>query len=182
MTGDALRVVHACPGRVRLRAAKLKGAAAFARQAAARLRQVPGIREVEANAVTGSLLIYYNLPELTTPAAMLALSEATKELFPEIEPQTLLQGLECLTAPPPPTTGWLTGSLAAVNAQVAALTGGLDLKLLVPLFFLGLGIRSLLSAEKIHAPSWYDYLWFGFSSFMMLNRSTGEETAGGEGK
>ena len=176
MTGDALRVVHACPGRVRLKAAKLKGEAALARQAAERLRRVPGIREVEANAVTGSLLIYYNLPELTSPAAMLALSEATKELFPEIEPQTLLKGLESLAAPPPPATGGLTGSLAAVNAKVAALTGGLDLKLLVPLFFLGLGIRSLLLAEKIHAPSWYDYFWFGFSSFMMLNRGTEEKS------
>ncbi|MCL6622757.1 MAG: hypothetical protein K6T55_11745 [Syntrophobacterales bacterium] len=176
MTGEALRVVHACPGRVRLKAAKLKGAPAFAQRVAERLQRVPGLRKVEASPVTGSLLIYYHLPELTTPASMLALTEATGELFPEIDPQTLLGSLESLTDPPPPASSGLTGAMAALNAKVAALTGGLGLNLLVPLVLFGLGIRSLLRAEKIPAPRWHDYFWYGFSTFMLLNPRTERET------
>lgn len=179
MTEAALRVVHACPGRVRFKAAKLKGEA-FARQVAAKLRQIPGIREVQTNAVTGSLLIYYNLPELTTPTSTLALTEATAELFPELQPQTLLAELKSPPLASPSAARGLTGVLAAANAQVAALTGGLDLKFLVPLLLFGLGVRSLLLAEKIQAPSWYDYFWFAFSTFMMLHRGTGEESAPGK--
>jgi len=40
----------------------------------------------------------------------------------------------------------------------------------------GLGIRSLLRAEKIPAPRWHDYFWYGFSTFMLLNPRTERET------
>ena len=60
-------------------------------------------------------------------------------------------------------------SLAALNAQVAELTGGLDLKLLAPLALLFLGVRSLWTSKQKTFPAWYDYLWFGFSTFVMLN-------------
>ena len=59
-----LEVVHAMPGRVRLKVARVKGNPALARQAQEKLAKVPGIRQVEAKAGTGSLLIHYDLEEL----------------------------------------------------------------------------------------------------------------------
>jgi hypothetical protein len=37
------------------------------------------------------------------------------------------------------------------------------------LFF---GVRSLWTSKKLALPAWYDYLWFAFSTFAMLNLRT----------
>ncbi len=173
---EGLKVVHALPGRVRLRVAKVKGNPALARQAQKKLAQVPGIRQVEATPGTGSLLIQYD-GELFSAASLEILSETLAELFPEIEVLSLAAGLASLAETPgagagtgPPLAAGLTGSLQAANAQLAKLTGGLDLKLLAPLALILFGLRRLWAAEKATSPSWFDYLWFGFASFVMLNR------------
>ena len=92
---EGLKVVHALPGRVRLKVAKVKGNPALARQAEKKLAQVPGIRQVEAKADTGSLLIHYDLEDLFSEASLEILSETLGELFPEIEVATLIAGLSC---------------------------------------------------------------------------------------
>ena len=51
---EGLKVIHALPGRVRLRVAKVKGNPGLARQAQEKLAQVPGIRQVEANPAPGA--------------------------------------------------------------------------------------------------------------------------------
>jgi hypothetical protein len=45
---EGLKVVHALPGRVCLKVAKVKGNPALARQTQEKLAQVPGIRQVKA--------------------------------------------------------------------------------------------------------------------------------------
>jgi hypothetical protein len=105
------------------------------------------------------------------------------ELFPEIEVLTLAAWLASLAENPGAGTGpsiaaGLTGSLQAANTQLAKLAGGLDLKLLVPLTLIFFGFRRLWAAEKVTFPSWYDYLWFGFASFIMLNRGLVEGSSG----
>ena len=57
---EGLKVVHALPGRVRLKVAKVKGNLAMARKAQEKLAKVPGIKQVEAQPGTGSLLIHYD--------------------------------------------------------------------------------------------------------------------------
>ncbi len=180
---EGLKVVHALPGRVRLRVAKVKGNPALARQAQKKLAQVPGIRQVEATPGTGSLLIHYDGDQLFSAASLEILSETLAELFPEIEVLTLAAGLASLAETPgaatgPPLAAGLTGSLQAANAQLAKLTGGLDLKLLAPLALILFGLRRLWAAEKATSPSWFDYLWFGFASFVMLNRGLVEGGSG----
>ncbi len=180
---EGLKVVHALPGRVRLRVAKIKGNPVLARQAQEKLAKVPGIRQVEAKAGTGSLLIHYDGDQLFSTASLEILSVTLGQLFPEIEVLTLAAWLASLTENPGAGTGpsmaagW-SGSLQAANTQLAKLTGGLDLKLLVPLTLIFLGLRRLWAAEKVTFPSWSDYLWFGFGSLIMLNRGL---VAGGSG-
>lgn len=62
MPPDAV-VVHRLPGRLRLRLTKLKNDPESLASIAAGLRALPGIQAVEANAVTGSLLLRYEGPE-----------------------------------------------------------------------------------------------------------------------
>ena len=180
---EGLKVIHALRGRVRLKVAKVKGNPALARQAQEKLAKVPGIRQVEATPGTGSLLIHYDMDHLYSTASLEILSETLGELFPEIEVLTLAAWLPSLAENPgagtgPAITAGLTGSLQAANTQIAKLTGGLDLKLLVPLTLIFFGLRRLWVAEEVTFPSWSDYLWFGFTSFIMLNRGLVEGGSG----
>lgn len=174
MAPAAVEVAHALPGRVRLKVAKLRGNPEFARQAEARLQQVPGIQQVEARPTTGSLLIYYDLATLLAEGALAALTDGFAELLPELGTEALMLELETLTtrllAEPNPAGSGLVAGVAAVNQALARLTGGLDLRLFLPLGLFFLGVRSLWKADKIPLPSWYDYFWFAFSTFVMLNR------------
>ncbi len=176
MTVEGIQVVHVLPGRVRLKAAKVKGDPVFAQQAEARLSQVPGIEKVEAKPTTGSILIFYSLAELLAQGALAALTDGFSELFPEIETEALELGFESLVehlaAGNPEGGGNLVGFCSALNTEVGRVLGGVDLKLLVPMTLLFMGVRSLLTAEKLLLPVWYDYLWFAFSTFIMLNRPT----------
>jgi hypothetical protein len=174
---EGLKVAHALPGRVRLKVAKVKGNPALARRAAEKLAQVPGIKQVEAKADTGSLLIHYELADLFSEEALDTLSVTLEELFPEIEVATLMAGLMSLTEDPGAVAGagsavaqGISGSLSALNTEVRRFTGGLDLRLLAPLTLIFLGLRGLWKTEKVTFPAWSDYLWFGFSSLVMLNR------------
>lgn len=172
---EGLKVVHALRGRVRLRVARVKGNPALARRAEKKLAGVPGITQVEAKANTGSLLIHYNVDDLFSTAALDILSKTLGELFPEIEVGALMAGLMSLTENPAPGADTaiaqgVTGSLGALNDEVRKFTGGLDLKLLAPLTLIFLGLRGLWTAERLTFPIWSDYLWFGFSSLIMLNR------------
>jgi hypothetical protein len=63
--------VHVLPGRLRVRLAMIKRAPRVAAQVERLLRRQPGVTEVIANPVTGSVLIYYD-PRRTDPEVLLA--------------------------------------------------------------------------------------------------------------
>jgi hypothetical protein len=187
MTIEGLQVVHALPGRVRLKVAGVKGNPDLARRAQESLAQVPGIKQVAAQPTTGSLLIHYDLDQLCSMASLEMLSGTLKELFPEIEVADLAAEVACLAeksapAAGAPVTTALTGSLQSVNTKLAQLTGGFDLRLLLPLSLIFLGLRRLWVSEKVTFPTWSDYLWFGFSTFVMLNRGLVDGAAGAAGE
>ena len=60
-----------------------------------------------------------------------------------------------------------------VNEGVEKATGGMDLKLLVPLTLLALSVLGLIAGairqRRLPLPSWYDFLWFAFNTFVILN-------------
>ena len=181
MTIQGVQVVHAMPGRVRLKVDKVRGNPAFAQKAQDRLGRLPGIRSVEAKPLTGSILIYYDAAALLAEGALAALTDGFSELFPELGAAATNMGLESLirylaagetsqaAGPKPKAAANLMASMEAVNAEVARITGGFDLKTLIPMTLLFLGVRSLWTSKKLAPPAWYDYLWFGFSTFVLLN-------------
>jgi len=183
MASEGIRIVHASPGRVRLKASPVKGNPALARQAQDKLGAVPGVREVRANPLTGSVLLLLDKVKMRESEALAPLAAALGGLFPEIEALEIEAGIITgagAAAPSPegtPVEG-LADSVGALNARIAGLTGGIDLRLLLPLGLLYLGVRQLLTAKKTPAPAWYDYLWFGFSTFIMLNRPLVEGRTG----
>jgi hypothetical protein len=207
MNNETIKVVHASPGRVRLKMSKMKQNSALEAEVRNRLSTAKAIQRVEVNTITGSVLLLYNPEEITRHGSLFSLSESFRSIFPEINFEELKS---CLISPSSPgTSASLTGASvnstsasansapvnstrAPANSATANLTsadhmtikisefsrtvnerlkkaGSPDLKVLLPISLLALGIRGLLVAENVPFPAWYDFLWFSFSTFFILN-------------
>lgn len=84
-------IAHFIPGRVRLQARSLKGNPALAQIIVQRFGVIKGVEGVEANHLTGSLVIAYNLKELQRPDSRRHLEEALLGLMPQLDEDKLRQ-------------------------------------------------------------------------------------------
>jgi hypothetical protein len=169
-----IRVMHVIPGRLRLKIAQVRDNPDLARELYERLSGRRGIQRVEANALTGSVLVLYDAEEITSLESLLALAETLTPLFPELDIREIEKWLTPSgngSGSNVSLAGGITTAIGALNAGVGKVTGGIDLKLLLPLILFVFGIRGLLVAQKVVFPAWYDLLWFSFATFLMLNRS-----------
>lgn len=91
-----IQVAHFMPGRVRLKAQPLKGNPSLAQELTELFQVIKGVHAVEANHLTGSLLIAYNAKELQTPDSTRRLGEALGTLVPHLDQEKLLQMLRWL--------------------------------------------------------------------------------------
>jgi hypothetical protein len=166
-----IRVVHALPRRVRVKVGALKGNPRAARHLEEHLNSIPGVRQAQANPVTGSVLVLYHdsahwrdsIPSLAEKLAAVAADVDVGAVADRLaaSPQAA-NGAPILEASD------VRDFFHGMNETVRSTTAGLDLKLLVPLVLVFLGVRGLF-AQGVSAPRWYDLLWFGFGTFMMLN-------------
>lgn len=177
MGTEEFRTVHTIPGRIRVKVGALKGNADLARELEERLAAEPGVRRAEANPMTGSLLVLYDSEAPAWRDYARALGDRLRAVAPGVEPTEIARRLAEV---PPPTNGTVRGTTGieahdimgyfrGLNEQVRSATGGPGLTLLVPFTLLLLGARGLLVAEKVATPRWYDFVWFGFATFLMLN-------------
>jgi hypothetical protein len=79
-----VKVVSFIPGRVRLKVSELKDSPEFADKAQRALETVPGIKTIDLNPLTGSVLLTYEPNEITKPESTKVLSETLSELFPSL--------------------------------------------------------------------------------------------------
>ena len=85
MEVNGIRVAHFMPGRVRLKVLPIKGNAPMAQKITEEFLVIRGIKHVEANALTGSLLIEYEAAELQSPDSARLLAEALQYLLPQVD-------------------------------------------------------------------------------------------------
>jgi hypothetical protein len=64
--------------------------------------------------------------------------------------------------------GQTEAAFEALNARLGATTGGADLRILVPAALLVFGGYRMATAPRA-LPSWYELLWFSFSTFFTLS-------------
>jgi hypothetical protein len=151
--------------------AALKGDAAAARRVEERLCDLPGVRGADANPVTGSVLVLFEDGK-TWPESLSDLAEAFRLAAPGADVEALAGQLAASRETPGRTRGLtahdVKGFFGDLNETVRSTTDGLDLTLLLPLALVLLGLRGLVT-EGPATPRWYDFLWFGFGTFMMLN-------------
>jgi len=161
-----IELVHAIPGRIRLRVPEIKGKPDLTGALQKQLSGFRVVRRVEVNPITGSVLVLYD------PADTAAIVELGRALFPGLDrfgsanPLPDSAGAEA----EPSLEEGLADAVRDLNARVESTTGGADLKVLLPLALLLFGIKGLLLGKKVPSPSWYDYLWFAFGTYFTLNR------------
>jgi hypothetical protein len=148
MTGGEIKIVHAIPGRVRLKVAGLKANPPLGLTIQKRLRDVSGIKRVETNPVTGSVLVLFDPEAVMAPASLLTLSETLSDLFPELDQTKLGEFLSQTMAAEDMALTWsesLADFLAGLSGRLAGVLGSLtDLKLILPLTVLMFGLPLLL--------------------------------------
>lgn len=154
---DDISLVHALPGRVRLRVGSLKGRHREASEIRDRLSGVRGVTRVEASPLTGTVLLEYD-PALSESFELYAsIANALGLSLAEFSPE-ILSLLD--------RDHWNGAS----RNTGSTLLGSEQLRVLIPLVLFALGVRSLLISDKLASPAWHEYLWFSFGSFFMLNR------------
>jgi Heavy metal associated domain 2 len=180
MVTSAIQLVHFLPGRVRVKLPRLKGNASLAGEIERTLTALQGIRHVETSTTTGSVLVLYEprLPaslDLEAVGSLMELAHTLGLSFEDVDADVLQHWLYTVAngtrAETPTALGNnITAFFDNVNTGVTQVTRGWgELRTLVPLTLAFLGLRSLLFTDNLPFPTWYDYLWFAFGTFVVLN-------------
>lgn len=155
--GSAFALLSGLPGRRRYRLAVLVSNAALAAALEKQLLAVEAVEAVQANPVTGSLLLIY----ARTEAGEAAVNQAMEELRRCSSQYAQRMDTICRSGGHVPTLysrSW-SGVSSLLNRQVRQLTGNsFDIYALVSLFFLLRGIRKMLVYGQ--RPSGPSMIWW----------------------
>ena len=176
--GD-LRLVHWLPGRTRLKFSELKTHPERHGNLRQKLTAIAGIHQVDINPTTGSVVLYHDqaavhsIEFLAQVAAAFGLTVDTADIGEWLG--RLEDGAE---SQPVHVRGEVERVGTTIHRTVGDISGGrLDSKTLIPTLLVLLGIRSLLVCEVLVPPKWYEYFWFAFGAYFMLNRPAPGEAA-----
>jgi hypothetical protein len=168
----SVTVIHAIPGRMRLRIPSLKGNAERLRPVGEHLSRIPLVARVDVNPVTGSVLVVHRGEEADTAELVQSIAERLAPVV-GVDEQSLHAHLSHQARPRPSRPllhrDGVHGFFRDLNASFKSATGGPDLNLLVPALLVLLGFRGLLRDDRLQPPRWYDFMWFGFATYLMLN-------------
>jgi Heavy metal associated domain 2 len=196
MAAHDLQILHAIPGRIRVKIARLKDNPSLADELQQQLMRIRVVHQAVVNPITGSVLVTYDPHVLESLNSLelgdthlldsmhelLALADLLGIRPQDVDTQALEDWFQAHTnevKPPASSTvaGTVTTFFGALNAKVAqASSGWSDLKALVPVVLFGLGLRGLWLVEKVPFPAWYDYFWFAFGTFIALHPASTSKT------
>lgn len=150
---EDVHLVHALPGRIRFKLLGMKGNPAQAREIESRLATVRGMQRVEASSLTGSVVATFDPALLESLDFHFAVAHALGIAPSDLNPEYLAK--------------WYAGES---NGTPTHPTGIADnWRLLVPLALFALGLRGVAVADRLIFPQWYDYFWFAFGTYSVLN-------------
>ena len=148
------RVVHALPGRKRLRIDEKRGDEAYFTSVEKALSGSPGVDAVETNCWTGSVLVYHQ------PSESSALQHAEEQGMFKLANQTSEPRSTAFAAPSVAANATATRKASRPNPK-AARTNGANLRPLIIMGWVGLGIAQAIEgniAVPAIAAFWYAYL------------------------
>ena len=168
---SAVKVVHRLPHRTRIKMPKVQRTQAKMEKVGERLRQVEGVHDVQIDHRTGSILLKHG-HDPTIIEGMIASLEEAGDLFlstmmEEEGPESELSHV----------SRFLKDTLGTANANVSRSTRGfIDLRMLVPIGFLGSalwkmrGAGSIIEGFAAEVPP-YVLLWYAWDSYMKLHHT-----------
>ena len=158
------RLVHAVPGRVRIRLDPRELTEEFGRELLTALTGLPDVQDVRITPRTGSVVITYDPASLDTPR-LIDLTRRTSLLA--VTPAARAEAAR----PPSLTAQRVIQTFGEVDARLAELSNGRwDLRSVVPFLFSSLALRQALrDFGSIGAAPWYVLAWYAFDSFWKLN-------------
>lgn len=163
---DRLHLVSHFPGRLRVRAQTFRLIPEVAGDVAQRLREEPGVRQVDIAPRTGSLVISYQPEQIQLPRVVNLLI-----VFGG------LHGIEVdarahENVPAPGTR--VRDVLGQWDAFVSKSLGGkLDLRTAIPGALAAAGLGVFFFGRR-RTPEWYDLLFWSFVTFVNVNKSPSE--------
>ncbi len=156
-----MQVVHASPGRLRLKVPHEALESAAVLRATEALIAMSGIREVSKNPLTGSVLIQFD-PNITGLPQMWAAVAGTG-INLSMPQQNGSNG-----ATRPIIGEAIMSFFGRADQRLSEMTGGAaDLRTVVPIGLVVLAAREVL-AGRLGAAPWYTLLWYAYSSFDKL--------------
>jgi hypothetical protein len=169
---DRLRIVSHFPGRLRVRASTFRVLPEVGEEVAERVAQERGVSSAELSPVTGSLLVTYEPRELQLPRLIALIIRIGG-----------LHGLELDV-----DNAWMNepdggekirDALGKWNDTLKELSQGkIDLKTTVPAGLTAIGLLRLIGGAA-RWPEWYDFVFYGFVTFMNVNPRRGDAVARG---
>lgn len=150
------QLTHFTTGRLRLKIRTKRGDEAYFASLRERLAQLPLVRDVEINPVTGSVLISHGLE--VTPEAAAPMAEYAER-----------SGLFRLSIPAvgrSPVARTITDTFTSVDRRIQGFTNGdFDLPTVTTLGLAGFGLFQIGKGNVV-APAWYVVFWYAMNIFM----------------
>ncbi|MDB4953507.1 MAG: hypothetical protein JWO36_1076 [Myxococcales bacterium] len=159
-----VQIVHAIPGRTRLRCPELRRDHVACETVADALAARPGVHEVKVRPYTSSVLV---LHDPSVQAADLAETARAALSYERV--------LAIGEAPPRPAEIPELSRIAQLAATafreidrdlLAATEGSLDFGTLATLGFFGAGAVEIAVEQSIEMPPWFNLAWWGFRTFV----------------
>ena len=142
---------HVLPGRVRFRVPLLVGNDDDVQRIERQLSRVDGIDQVQANRISGSVVIRYQ-PEHISPELLFAALIRLLDLEKELE-----------RTPQPALAKQLRQLGDALNRAVYSKSDGfIDLWTAIPLVLLGLGVRKIVQEKSLTFPNGFTLAWWAY--------------------
>lgn len=183
------RIVHVTPGRIRVKMDDMKGNRSLADAIQHRLSAVQGVKQVTTNPVTGSVLVCFDPEALTGSwdslieiAGTFGLLSSNGYNREQLEQWMQMVHSGGVLSAPSTVSGDIETLFGSLNTWVGKTAGGRgDLRDIVPLALVFLGVRSLLFSRPAAVPTWYDYFWFAFSIFVAFHRQKDQRSVQASG-
>jgi hypothetical protein len=158
---EVLELVHHHPGRLRVRAAALRGDDPRVERATEALQAIPGITRVDHSARTGSILVEYE-PGHAEPHAIVERMAQAAGLMSPFDPRAMKPRFV-------PSDALIDGA-RGLNSITNELTGRrTDLRTLVPAAMAGAAVYSFLYGQGPRLPRWDNLLYWSYSIFSALH-------------
>ncbi len=153
-------LVHAIPGRTRIRVRGGRLASEVAAQLSQRLLREPGVEAVDLNPRTGSVVCNHE-PTLEAPRIVGLVVELVRDIIPPADPPA--------ERGPSRLAREVARFFRHVDQQVTRATGNhLDLGTAATLSFVGAGALEVALTKQLPIPPWFNLAWWGFRTFMTL--------------